>query len=68
MRAKPSNHLPVVLSRTAVRSILQHVQGTERLVRMLLYGTGMRVMEVVRLRIKAENATVANVVIGCTAA
>lgn len=51
-RAKPSQHLPVVLSREEVHRLLLHVRGVEQLVLQLLYGTGMRLMEAVRLRIK----------------
>ena len=51
-RAKPSQHLPVVLSRDEVQRLLLHVSGVEALVLQLLYGTGMRLMEAIRLRIK----------------
>ncbi len=51
-RAKRPQRLPVVLTRDEIRMMLRHVNGVERLVLMLLYGTGMRIMEVVRLRIK----------------
>jgi len=51
-RAKPSRRLPVVLDRSEVRSLLHQLDGREWLMASLLYGTGMRLMECVRLRIK----------------
>jgi integron integrase len=51
-RAKVPRRLPVVLSRDEVRSLLNHLDGREWLMASLLYGTGMRLMECVRLRIK----------------
>jgi integron integrase len=50
-RAKPSHHLPVVLSREEVTTLLAHMEGTAALIAKLLYGTGMRLMEGVRLRV-----------------
>ena len=52
VRAKQGIHLPVVLSRAEVAAVFAHVQGTEGLVLKLLYGTGMRLMEGLRLRVK----------------
>lgn len=50
-RAKPSQHLPVVLSREEVTLLLNGMEGITGLVARLLYGTGMRVMEGARLRV-----------------
>jgi len=51
-RPKRPRRLPVVLSREEVRGILLHLDGVYALMAGLLYGTGMRLMECVRLRIK----------------
>jgi len=51
-RAKPSQRLPVVLSVAEVRAVLDRMDGTYGLMARLLYGTGMRLMECVRLRVK----------------
>lgn len=51
-RAKQSTRLPVVLSRPEVAALLAHASGTSGLVIRLLYGTGMRLMEGLRLRVK----------------
>ena len=50
--AKVSRRLPVVLTAREVRSLLQSLDGTMWLVASLLYGTGMRVLEALRLRVK----------------
>jgi integron integrase len=50
--AKVSRRLPVVLTSREVRSLLQSLDGTMWLVASLLYGTGMRVLEALRLRVK----------------
>ena len=52
VRAKRPARLPVVLTQTEVAAILERMQGMHGLMARLLYGTGMRLMEVVRLRVK----------------
>jgi integron integrase len=44
--------LPVVLTRDEAHRILAHLQGTPKLMASLLYGSGLRVLECARLRIK----------------
>lgn len=51
-RVKRKKFLPVVLSVSEVREILQNMHGTTKLMAELIYGTGMRVNECVQLRIK----------------
>lgn len=50
--AKMSRRLPVVLTEREVRELLLQLNGTTSLVASLLYGTGMRLLEGLRLRIK----------------
>jgi len=52
VRAKMSRRLPVVLGRKEVRAIIALMSGTTRLMATLLYGTGMRLLECCRLRVK----------------
>ena len=52
VRAKVSRRLPVVLTREEVRIILDQLCGTVRLMVTLLYGSGLRLLECARLRIK----------------
>lgn len=52
VRARQSKRLPLVLSPEEVRAILSNMTGNTRLMVQLLYGTGMRQMELLRLRIK----------------
>lgn len=52
-RPKPRpTRLPVVLTRDEVRSLLDCLDGTPRLMAELLYGTGVRLLECARLRLK----------------
>lgn len=51
-RAKKPARLPVVLTQAEVSAVLAHTRGTSGLVIRLLYGTGMRLMEALRLRVK----------------
>jgi integron integrase len=51
-RATAAKRLPVVLSRAEVRSLLAQLQGTPWMVANLLYGSGLRLMEALRLRVK----------------
>ena len=52
IRAKRPERVPVVLSVAEVRALLAVLEGRPWLLASLLYGTGMRLMEVLRLRIK----------------
>ena len=50
--AKRSQHVPVVLTENEVRVLLARLDGTKWLVASLLYSTGMRLLEGLRLRVK----------------
>lgn len=50
-RAKQSQSLPVYLTRQEVLRLFEHMDGVFGLMSQLLYGTGMRMMECVRLRV-----------------
>ncbi|MEJ5240068.1 MAG: integron integrase [Anaerolineales bacterium] len=50
--AKRPEHVPTVLTREEVLYIMRHLDGTHKLMAQLLYGSGLRLMECVRLRIK----------------
>ena len=52
IRAKRPERLPVVLTQSEVQRLLSHVSGTTGLIARLLYGTGLRLMEGLRLRVK----------------
>lgn len=57
VRARVPRHLPVVLARKEVAAILRELKGVDALVASLLYGTGMRLLECLRLRVKDLDAT-----------
>lgn len=50
--AQTRRRVPVVLTREEVRAVLSGLNGTPHLVAILLYGSGLRLLEVLRLRIK----------------
>ena len=52
VRAKRSERLPVVLTREEVRAVIRELQGPPRLMAILLYGAGLRLLECARLRVK----------------
>lgn len=52
VRATRPHHLPVVLSRAEVRAVLDHMTGVPRLMALLLYGAGLRLLECCHLRVK----------------
>ncbi|NLV30082.1 MAG: integron integrase [Acidobacteria bacterium] len=52
VRAKVPRRLPVVLTRDEVGRVLEQLRGTVRLMVTLLYGSGLRLLECARLRIK----------------
>ena len=52
VRARRPARLPVVLSREEVRAVLAGIEGEKGLAARLLYGSGLRLLECLRLRIK----------------
>jgi integron integrase len=52
VRARTPERLPVVLSRDEMVALLKQLTGTERLIVMLLYGSGVRLEECLELRVK----------------
>lgn len=51
-RAKRPQRLPVVLSHQEVMNTLEHLSGSMHLIASLMYGSGLRVSEACRLRVK----------------
>jgi integron integrase len=52
VRAKRGQKLPVVLSPEEVQALFKHVKGLNLLILQLLYGSGLRLLELARLRVK----------------
>lgn len=52
VRADKKINVPVVMTREEVAAVLSLMDGTAQLVAKLLYGSGLRIMEAVRLRVK----------------
>ncbi|MEP0545839.1 MAG: integron integrase [Rhodothermales bacterium] len=63
VRAKRPRRLPVVLTREEVERVLTHLRGTHRLIAMLLYGSGLRLTEALRLRVKDLDSGYAHLVV-----
>ena len=51
-RAQRPLHLPAVLSRREVNALLEHLEPPFRLVAELLYGSGLRLLESLSIRVK----------------
>ncbi len=51
-RAMPGRRVPTVLSKDEVRRLCEALTGTTRLMVELAYGSGLRVMELLRLRVQ----------------
>ena len=52
VHAKEGYRLPVVLTRDEVRAVLRELRGVPQLVALLLYGSGLRLLECLQLRVK----------------
>jgi len=52
IRAKRSTRLPEVMTHEEALKLIERLAGTHRLMAQLLYGSGLRLMECVRLRVK----------------
>ena len=52
VRAKSVKRLPAVLTRAEVKTLVARLEGNSKLIALLLYGSGMRLLECLRLRVK----------------
>jgi integron integrase len=52
IRARKASRVPVVLTREEVKAVLNHLTGDKWLMASLMYGSGLRLMECLRLRIQ----------------
>lgn len=52
IRAQKDKRLPTVLTKAEVQQVIDRLSGVHQLMAQLLYGTGMRLMECARLRVK----------------
>ena len=52
VRAAEPKRLPAVLSRTETMQVIRHLDGVYKLIGQLMYGSRLRVMETLRLRVK----------------
>lgn len=63
VRAKRPKRLPVVLTRDEVHRVLGQLDGTYRLIGMLQYGSGLRLLECLRLRVKDVDFALGQIVV-----
>ena len=52
LRAQERKHIPVVLTKEEVQKVLQNLNGIYKLIVTLMYGCGLRMSEVLNIRIK----------------
>ncbi len=52
IRARTSRRLPVVMTTSEVKRVLAHLTGDYWMIAMMLYGSGLRLMEALRMRVK----------------
>ncbi len=64
VRAKGAARFPVVLTRDEVRAVIRQLQGPPRLMAILLYGAGLRLLECARRRIKDIDFPTNQIVVG----
>ncbi len=63
VRAKPTEKLPVVLTPGEVEQVFLHLDGVYAIMAGLLYGSGLRLMECIRLRVKDVDFKYQNIVV-----
>lgn len=63
VRAKRPVRVPVVLSPEEVADLLCHIDGCFRIIGQLMYGSGLRLMETLRLRVKDMDFSYARIVV-----
>lgn len=62
-RAKRPARVPVVLTKGEVRRVLSRMHGQHKLMAQLLYGSGLRLMECIRLRVKDVDFAYAHITV-----
>jgi integron integrase len=62
-RARKPSKLPVVLSHAEMKRVFAHLHGVPKLMAALLYGSGLRLMECVRLRVKDVDFELAQITV-----
>lgn len=63
VRAKNNRKLPVVLSHDEALAVIAQLEGNAQLIATLMYGTGMRINEVLRLRVKDIDFTMQEIIV-----
>lgn len=63
VRAKRPVRIPVVLSPEEVADLLCHIDGCFRIIAQLMYGSGLRLMETLRLRVKDLDFSYSQIVV-----
>jgi site-specific recombinase XerD len=64
IRASKQINVPVVMPREEVAAVLALMDGTAQLVAKLLYGSGVRIMEAVRLHVKDIDSQMKQLTVG----
>lgn len=62
-RAKKARRLPVVFNKEEAKAVLRHLRSEMWLMASLLYGSGLRLMEAVRLRVKDVDFSKAEIIV-----
>ena len=65
VRSRRPRRLPVVLTRSETRQLLNELHGTQRVMAMLLYGAGLRLLECCRLRVKDLDFAADQITVRC---
>ncbi|MDD2390151.1 MAG: phage integrase N-terminal SAM-like domain-containing protein [Desulfobacterales bacterium] len=65
IRAKKPDRLPVVFSREEVRDVMYQLVGMKWIMANLLYGSGLRLMECIRLRVKDVDFSYNQIIVRC---
>jgi integron integrase len=63
VRARKSQHVPVVLPRQEVQALINELEPPFQLIAQLLYGSGLRLLEALRLRVKDIDFSYAQIVV-----
>ncbi|MFC1500599.1 integron integrase [Candidatus Zixiibacteriota bacterium] len=63
IRARRPQRLPVIMTRDEARAVLRRLSGDKWLIAALLYGSGLRLMECLRLRVKDVDFTTSQITV-----
>jgi integron integrase len=63
VRAKKETHVPVVMTREETSKVIKMMEGTTQIAAKLMYGSGLRISEMIRLRVQYVDYAIKTIIV-----